>query len=103
MSTEARGARSRTDLVGVGFILLSTLQFGSVVVLGRIATRPGGLPVPSLLAYRFGVAALLMAGALVLARLPLAAEPGERWPLVALGMIVQFASHLFGFARRRNA
>ena len=102
MSTEARGARSRTDLVGVGFILLSTLQFGSVVVLGRIATRPGGLPVPSLLAYRFGVAALLMAGALVVARLPLVAEPGERLPLVALGMIGYAAESGLFFAGLRH-
>jgi drug/metabolite transporter (DMT)-like permease len=102
VSTEARGARSRTDLVGVGFILLSTLQFGSVVVLGRIATRPGGLPVPSLLAYRFGVAALLMAGALVVARLPLAAQPGERWPLVALGMIGYAAESGLFFAGLRH-
>ena len=87
MSERTPRGRSRTDLVGVGFIVLSTVQFGSVVVLGRIATRPGGLPVPSLLAYRFGAAALLIAGALVIARRPLAAAPGERWPLVALGMI----------------
>jgi drug/metabolite transporter (DMT)-like permease len=102
VSTEAKPTRSRTDLVGVGFILLSTLQFGSVVVLGRIATRPGGLPVPSLLAYRFGAAALLMAGALVVARVPLAAAPGERWPLVGLGMIGYAAEAGLFFAGLRH-
>jgi drug/metabolite transporter (DMT)-like permease len=102
VSTEAGPTRSRTDLVGVGFILLSTLQFGSVVVLGRVATRPGGLPVPSLLAYRFGAAALLMAGALVVARVPHAAAPGERWPLIGLGMIGFAAVYGLFFAALRH-
>jgi drug/metabolite transporter (DMT)-like permease len=74
------------DLVGVGFILLMSLQFGSVVVLGKIATRAGGLPVASLLAFRFGLAALLLAVALLLLRQPLRAAPGEGWRLAALGV-----------------
>jgi len=102
VSAPVRRPGSRTDLVGVGFIVLSTLQFGSVVVLGRIATRPGGLPVPSLLAFRFGAAALLMAGALVVARRPLVAAPGERWPLVALGMIGYAAESGLFFAGLRH-
>jgi drug/metabolite transporter (DMT)-like permease len=79
--------RQRTDLIGVAFILLTSLQFGSVVLLGKIATRRGGLPVASLLAVRFGVAALLLAAALVVLRLPLRPVPGEGWRLAALGMV----------------
>ena len=74
------------DLIGVGFILLMALQFGAVVVLGKIATRSGGLPVPSLLAFRFGFAAILLAAALLLSRQSLRAAPGEGWRLAALGV-----------------
>jgi drug/metabolite transporter (DMT)-like permease len=102
VTARTRTATSRTDLVGVGFIVLSTVQFGSVVVLGRIATRPGGLPVPSLLAYRFAAAALLIAGTLVFARRPLLAAPGERWPLIALGMIGYAAESGLFFAGLRH-
>jgi drug/metabolite transporter (DMT)-like permease len=74
----------RTDLAGVGFVLLAAFQFGGVVVLGRVATR-SGLPVPSVLGARFGVAAVLLAGALVAAGQPLAPARGEGWRLAALG------------------
>jgi drug/metabolite transporter (DMT)-like permease len=87
VSVPAGWAERRTDLVGVAFILLTSLQFGSVVILGKIATRPGGLPIASLLAYRFAAAALLLAAALVALRLPLAAARGEGWRLAGLGMI----------------
>jgi drug/metabolite transporter (DMT)-like permease len=83
---EADRGRRRSDFLGVGFILLTSVQFGLVLILGKIATRPGGLPVPSLLALRFGLAALLLAVALVVLRQPLAAAAGEGWRLAALGM-----------------
>ncbi|HEX9410917.1 MAG TPA: DMT family transporter [Actinomycetota bacterium] len=102
MSTEARGARSRTDLVGVGFILLTSLQFGSVVVLGKVATRAGGLPVPSLLGYRFAASGLLLAAVLLALRLPLAAAPGEGWRLGALGMVGYGAEAGLFFAALRH-
>ena len=40
---EEVGARRGVDLVGAGFILVMAVQFGFVVVLGKIATRPGGM------------------------------------------------------------
>lgn len=76
----------RNELVGAGLIATAGLLFGSIVVLGRIATRPGGLPVPSLLAYRFAVAAALLAVMLVVLRQPLKPARGEGWKLGFLGM-----------------
>jgi drug/metabolite transporter (DMT)-like permease len=87
VTVEADRERRRTDLLGVGFILLTSLQFGLVLILGKIATKSGGLPVPSLLAFRFGLAAVFLAVALVVLRQPLAAARGEGWRLAALGMI----------------
>jgi drug/metabolite transporter (DMT)-like permease len=78
--------RERAELVGAALIGVAALQFGSVVVLGRIATRPGGLPVPALLAIRFAAAAALLALALIAVRQPLAAARGEGWRLALLGM-----------------
>jgi drug/metabolite transporter (DMT)-like permease len=74
------------DLVGVGFILLTSLQFGSVVVLGKIATRDDGLPIASMLAVRFTISAGLLATALLVLRRPLRAASGEGWRLAALGI-----------------
>jgi drug/metabolite transporter (DMT)-like permease len=88
----------RVDLVGVGFILLTSLQFGSVVVLGKIATRAGGLPIASLLAVRFALAAALLAVALLLLRRPLLAAPGEGWRLAVLGVAGYAVEAAFFFA-----
>jgi drug/metabolite transporter (DMT)-like permease len=76
---------SRVDALGSGLIMLGSLQFGGVVVLGKIVTD-AGLPVPTYLAVRFAVAAVLLAAALAAARQPLAAARGERWRLAVLGM-----------------
>ena len=75
---------SRVDVLGSGLIVLGSLQFGGVVVLGKLVTD-AGLPVPAYLAVRFAVAAVLLGAALAATRQPLAAAPGERWPLVLLG------------------
>ena len=77
--------RSRTDTLGSGLIVLGSLQFGGVVVLGKLVTD-GGLPVPAYLAVRFAVAAVLLAVVLAATGQPLAAARGERWRLVVLGM-----------------
>jgi hypothetical protein len=71
--------RSSPDVVGAVFILLTSLQFGAVVVLGRVATRTG-LPVPSFLAVRFAVAAVILAVVLAALRMPLRAAPGPSGP-----------------------
>jgi drug/metabolite transporter (DMT)-like permease len=76
----------RAELLGAALIGCTGLQFGSVVVLGRIATRPGGLPVPTLLAIRFAIAAAVLATVLVALRQPLRAAKGEGWRLAALGV-----------------
>lgn len=90
------------DLVGVGFILLTSLQFGSVVVLGKIATRAGGLPIASLLAVRFTIAAGLLAAALLVLRRPLRAALGEGWRLAALGVAGYAVEAAFFFAGLRH-
>jgi drug/metabolite transporter (DMT)-like permease len=95
-------ARRRADLIGAGFILLTSLQFGSVVILGKIATRPGGLPVPSLLALRFAIAALLLGAALLVLRQPVAAARGEGWRLAVLGMVGYAAEAAMFFASLRH-
>jgi drug/metabolite transporter (DMT)-like permease len=71
--------------LGGAFIGLASLQFGSVVVLGKIVTDHG-LPVPSFLALRFLIAAALLSVALSVVRQPLLAAPGERIPLALLGV-----------------
>jgi drug/metabolite transporter (DMT)-like permease len=92
-----RSARE-LDLVGVGFVLLTSLQFGSVVVLGKIATRTGGLPIASLLAVRFALSAALLGLALVVFRRPLRAAPGEGWRLAVLGVAGYAVEAAFFFA-----
>jgi drug/metabolite transporter (DMT)-like permease len=76
----------RANLLGAALIGASGLQFGSVVVLGRIATRPGGLPVPTLLSIRFAIAAALLTVTLVALQQPLRAAKGEGWRLATLGV-----------------
>jgi drug/metabolite transporter (DMT)-like permease len=70
--------------LGGAFIALAALQFGAVVVIGKIVQRH--LAVPSMLAIRFGIAAALLAAALVVrGQTPLPAS-GERVALAALGV-----------------
>ncbi|HZD01803.1 MAG TPA: DMT family transporter [Actinomycetes bacterium] len=86
MSTRAPvRRRSCVDVLGSGLIVLGSLQFGGVVVLGKIVTDDG-LPVPAYLAVRFAVAAVLLGAALAATRQPMAAARRERWPLAVLGM-----------------
>ncbi|HXF57450.1 MAG TPA: DMT family transporter [Actinomycetota bacterium] len=82
----AHASARRADLEGVGLVLLTSVQFGAVVVLGKVVTS-SGLPVPTYLSARFGVAALLLAAALVATGQPLAAAPGEGWKLAGLGAL----------------
>jgi drug/metabolite transporter (DMT)-like permease len=92
----------RNDLVGAGLIGLMALQFGSVVILGKIATKPGGLPVPSLLAFRFAIAAAVLAGAARTLGRPLLAAPGERVPIALLGVFGYGVEAGFFFASLRH-
>lgn len=79
-------AHRRVDPLGTGFIALASLQFGSVVILGKIVTD-GGLAVPSFLAIRFVAAGGILAGVLVALRQPLAPARGEGTRLALLGMV----------------
>lgn len=72
--------------MGGVFVAVAALLFGGTVILGKIATRYG-LPVPSMLGVRFGIAAVALAGVLVLARQPLRPARGEGIPIVALGAV----------------
>ena len=77
-------AEARRDALGGAFIAIASLQFGGTVILGKIATA-SGLPVPSMLAVRFGIAAVGLAALLVATRQPIRAARGEGARLVTLG------------------
>jgi drug/metabolite transporter (DMT)-like permease len=96
------GGPGNARLTGAGFVALTSLQFGTVVVLGKVATRAGGLPVPSLLAFRFGIAALLLALSLLVLRKPLAAARSEGWRLIALGVAGYATEALLFFLSLRH-
>lgn len=78
--------RLGSDAVGGVFIGLASLQFGGVVVLGKLLTE-AHLPIPSFLAIRFAIVAVLLALLAAASRQPLLPAPGERLPLAALGMV----------------
>jgi drug/metabolite transporter (DMT)-like permease len=81
MRTEPR----RRETVGGALIGLAALLFGTVVVLGKIVERH--LAVPSMLAIRFGIAAVLLVAALLLRGEVSMPARGERLPLAALGVM----------------
>jgi drug/metabolite transporter (DMT)-like permease len=88
------------EFLGGGFVALASLQFGAVVILGKLMAGRD-LPIPSMLAVRFALAGVVLAGALALSRMPLRAAPGEGPRLVLLGGIGYAAeSALFFFALR---
>src|SRR5439155_23470811 len=83
-AAEARRARP-DEFVGGALLLATSVLFGAVVVLGKVAGH-SGLAVASLLAFRFAVAAAILAAALIVLRRPLAAAKGEGGRLLALGV-----------------
>src|SRR5438477_364029 len=72
------------EALGGVLVALASVQFGLVVLLGKVASNRG-VPVESLLAIRFCVAAVVLAVGLIATRTALAAAPGERAKLLALG------------------
>lgn len=77
---------------------LSALQFGGVVVLGKLVAETR-LPAATYLSIRFGISAVVLAAFLWGLGQPLAAARGERLPLVALGAVgYGIESGLFYFA-----
>ena len=93
--------RGRDPLGGV-IVGSAALLFGSVVVLGSLG-RVAALPVATLLAMRFGVAAIALALALLVTRRSLRPARGEGWRLVFLGGAgYAFESALFFLALQRG-
>ncbi len=76
---------TRADAVGGALVALGAVCFGSVVVLGKHQLDQG-VAVSSLLATRFGVAAVILVAILVSLRRPLAAAEGERTGLAVLAV-----------------
>ncbi|HXJ66174.1 MAG TPA: DMT family transporter [Actinomycetota bacterium] len=75
------------DAIGGALIVLASLMFGIVVVLGRIVEQgPKGMPVPMMLAIRFGGAAVLLFALLVVLRRPPLPARGERLGLGILAV-----------------
>jgi len=97
---------NRSDRTAEAFggllVILASLQFGIVVVLGKLAQR-SGIAVFSMLAVRFGIAAVAIAILLLALRQTLLAVPSERWWLVGLGVLgYSVESALFFFALRHG-
>jgi drug/metabolite transporter (DMT)-like permease len=95
LSSPAVG-ESRRDAVGGLLVAAASLQFGAVVVLGK-GVLERGMPVESMLGYRFAVAAVLLAVALLVLRRPLLAAPGERLGLGSLAVVGYSAESAFFF------
>jgi drug/metabolite transporter (DMT)-like permease len=74
----------RDEALGGAFVAASSIQFALVVVLGKVATNRG-LPVQSLLAIRFAIAAVVLVFGLAATRQTLRAARGEGWKLIVLG------------------
>ncbi len=93
MADDRRGSR---DLLGGGFVAAAALLFGGVVVVGRTEAVQA-IPVPSMLAIRFAVAALVLAGFLAVSRGSLRPAGREwRW-LILLGGAFYAAEATFFF------
>lgn len=82
-------------------VALASLQFGTVVVLGKLALRTD-LPLMSLLAFRYALSALLLAAILLVLRQPLAAARKERLGAVILGVATYAVESSFFFAALRH-
>ena len=94
--------RGRTaELVGGGLIGLASIQFGIVVILGKLAQR-SGISVFAMLAVRFGIAAVVIALALLFIRQGLVAAPRERRWLVGLGVVGYAVEASLFFAALRH-
>ncbi|MGH2636994.1 MAG: DMT family transporter [Actinomycetota bacterium] len=93
--------RSRGDVVGGLLAAAASLQFGAIVVLGKDVLERG-MTVESMLAYRFGVAAILLAVTLLVLRRPLIAASGERAGLAALAVFGYAIEATFFFTAARH-
>ncbi len=86
MSTDSAWASAtRAEAVGGALVALAALCFGAIVVLGKHELE-SGITVYSLLAIRFGVAAVVLFALLIALHRPLAAAEGERAGLAVLAV-----------------
>lgn len=90
MSRPAQPARTRRtplsqEAAGGGLAALASLQFGAVVVLGKVVSRTD-LSTVSMLAIRFAIAAAVLAGVLRVIGHPLGAARREGLALAGLGV-----------------
>jgi drug/metabolite transporter (DMT)-like permease len=76
--------RGHLDLVGSGLIVLSSVQLACIIILAKFLTS-SALSVPFILAFRFLLSAVLLAGLMLVLREPLQAVRGERSVLIVLG------------------
>jgi drug/metabolite transporter (DMT)-like permease len=88
-----RGRRDRrvrewkgSSLVGALFIFLAALLFGLVIVMARVL-RLSSFPVSTILAIRFGVGSVVLAGLVPALRQRFRPAPGEGPWLVAIGFV----------------
>ncbi|MGH9168116.1 MAG: EamA family transporter, partial [Acidimicrobiia bacterium] len=91
----------RRDVLGGLLTATAALLFGAIVTIGRVESIRD-VPVTSLLAIRFAVAAVVLAAVLVIGRQRLVPERGERWRLVVLGALgygVESAFFFLGLGR----
>ncbi|HEV3475224.1 MAG TPA: DMT family transporter, partial [Actinomycetota bacterium] len=89
------------DVLGATFVAAAALLFGGVVVIGKVIGEE--LPVASLLAIRFGAAALVLGGILAAGRRSLRPAGGEWVRLLILGGIgYAVESALFFLALERG-
>jgi drug/metabolite transporter (DMT)-like permease len=97
----ATEARTNRDIVGGILAAAASLQFGVIVVVGkRVLER--SMTVESMLAYRFGVAAILLSLVLIVLRRPLLAAPNERAGLAGLAFFGYAAESAFFFTGARH-
>jgi drug/metabolite transporter (DMT)-like permease len=86
----------RRDIVGGLLTAVAALLFGTIVTLGRSPTVRD-VPVSSLLAVRFGTAAVVLAAILLIRRQPLRPASGEGRRLILLGAVGYAVESAFFF------
>src|SRR5436309_7782785 len=98
---DVRPRQGPGELAGGALIGLASVQFGIVVILGKLAQR-SGLSVFAMLAVRFGIAAVLLAVLVAALRQTLVAARRERVWLVGLGFLGYAVESSLFFAALRH-
>lgn len=77
---------ARVDVLGTALIAAASIQLGAIVIIAKLLTR-AAVSVPFLLAFRFVLAAFLLAILLSWRREPLLPATGERAALIGIGAL----------------